>query len=60
MFEYLYIMNKRVGKESAHLCSFLKQLVLWALCGLLVNNDKMERNVTVEVKCNKLFFHRGT
>lgn len=35
VFQYLYIVNKCVGKESAHLCSFLKELVLWALRCLL-------------------------
>lgn len=32
---YLYVMNQSVGKKSAHLCSFLEQLVFWTLCGLL-------------------------
>lgn len=32
---YLYVMNQSVGKKSAHLCTFLEQLVFWTLRGLL-------------------------
>ena len=34
-FQNLYVMNQSVGEKSAHLRSFLEQLVFCALSGLL-------------------------
>lgn len=34
-FQYLYVMNQSVSKESAHLCSFLEKLVFRTLNSFL-------------------------